>query len=223
METSVEDPLLVHIYIKIVFTMVSLLGMAPNIIIIFLYFKLNTMEMSSYSIFLLTFAITELLCSLSTLMTMNRSGQLFKTKPIASRLYILGLQDYYFMPLGPCNYIYPFMCEFMTALQTGCLINITTLIPLSFAYRFYVVNNGTPRLRSIVLLVFVSVVPPIASVVSCSQTCCWKLALVFASRKPFSYSSFNDSDEKVCLYEYCGVRFCLPYRSSPVPSRYLAK
>lgn len=66
------DDLTVNIYFKLLFTAMSLLGVIPNAIIIVLFIKNNPKELYSYSVFLVNFAVTELICSLTLFATMGR-------------------------------------------------------------------------------------------------------------------------------------------------------
>lgn len=65
--------LAVDIVLKGIFTLTSILGIIPNVIIIFLFYKTQK-EMQSYGVFQISFATTELVCTIATWLTMNRYG-----------------------------------------------------------------------------------------------------------------------------------------------------
>lgn len=61
-----------HIFLKISFTVTAVLGIIPNVIILLIFLKNAPKELHSYGIFLVNFAITELICCAATWLSMNR-------------------------------------------------------------------------------------------------------------------------------------------------------
>lgn len=80
------------------------------------------------------------------------------------------MEDFWFVPIGPCNYLSTDVCQWSAATLNACLMNIMTLIPMSFAYRYFVINHGTPAMRMIILIVGASLISPILAVVNIFQS-----------------------------------------------------
>ena len=117
-------------------------------------------------------------------------------------MYIITTKNYWYVPIGPCNFLGGIVCDYAMTIQSGCILNITMLIPMSFIYRYYVVANGAPKMRNITIIVLIFIVPPLVAVVlsNCGP---------FSSGSPFqpllvsALSTVGHESIPLCKHYYC--------------------
>ena len=70
--------------------------------------------------------------------------------------------DLFLIAYGPCGLLGPRICYFFHGLLISTYGNMLIILPISFAYRNYILNHTPPEVRTMVAVVIIGYIPGIA-------------------------------------------------------------
>ncbi|VDM72154.1 unnamed protein product [Strongylus vulgaris] len=120
-------------------------GICANIILIYVVIKRTPSTMTTYSMLILNFAITDLLSCIASITVQQR--------------ILPGGLGLFYLSYGPCRYFGPLACLIAYSFMLHCYAHWFFSLVYSFCYRYYILCNDPPR-RSRVLLVILLIYIP---------------------------------------------------------------
>uniref|UniRef100_A0A7I4YV26 G_PROTEIN_RECEP_F1_2 domain-containing protein n=1 Tax=Haemonchus contortus TaxID=6289 RepID=A0A7I4YV26_HAECO len=136
-------------YIRLCSTLIhslsSSLGVAFNLLLIFLVLKKTPKQLRTYSILIFNFALCEFFTCLADLLVQPR--------------IISGGVGIYLVFCGPCILIGTQACFVMHSFALHCYAHALWSLLFSFSYRFYVLKRTPPSKRTIVASILVMYIP----------------------------------------------------------------
>ncbi|VDK43599.1 unnamed protein product, partial [Cylicostephanus goldi] len=107
-----------------------LIGISFNILLIFAVVKKTPSNMSTYSVLILNFAITDLFSCVASMMVQFR--------------IIAGGIGLFYISYGPCRYLGPSACFITYSFMLHCYSHWLWILLYSFWYRYYIISNVQP-------------------------------------------------------------------------------